>query len=172
MAPPTVITNRIIATHTNDEVLGSDIQLSESHRSSLRDTEDYFKKTKTIQDFCNRLKKMIAWIKQNYPEYHRVGNIALSEEQKADKRRFHTQEEDFKYKGLNVNIVKAFMSGHKFKPGTQTQYGFIHMRKYHNAIQHGASRAGEPLPQAYVIEMPKILQSLKKEKIKRKKMAG
>ena len=112
---------------------------------------------------------MIAWIKQNYPEYHRVGIIALSEEQKADKRRFHTQEEDFKYKGLNVNIVKAFMSGHKFKPGTQIQYGFIHMRKYHNAIQHGASRAGEPLPQAYVIEMPKFLQSLKKEKNQAKK---
>ena len=36
MAPPTVITNRIIATHTNDEVLGSDIQHSESHGSSLR----------------------------------------------------------------------------------------------------------------------------------------
>ena len=109
MPRTSVHTTRIVPTTSNEEVLGSNIQLQEAHGSSMRETEDFEKKRKTIKDFCNRLKRMTSWIKDNYPEYYNVGVIQLSNEQKADKPRCHTQEEDFKYSGLNVQIVKAFI---------------------------------------------------------------
>ena len=102
MPRTSVHTTRIVPTTSNEEVLGSNIQLQEAYGSSMRATEDFEKKQKTIKDFCNRLKRMTLWIKDNYPEYYNVGVIQLSNEQKADKRRYHTQDEDFKYSGLNV----------------------------------------------------------------------
>ena len=168
--PRTAIhTTRVIPATNNEEVLGNDIQLHEAHGSSMRETEDFEKKRKTIKDFCNRLKRMTSWMKNSYPAYYNVGVVQLSDEQKADKRRYHTQEEDFRYSGLNVQMVKAFMSANKFKPGTENQYSYEHMRKYHNAIQHGAYRACQSLPQSYVLGMDKFLLSLRKEKTQAKK---
>ena len=53
-----------------DEVLGTDIQLKDAHGRTLRETEDFEKKAGTIRDFCNRLKAMIKWVKEQYPEYY------------------------------------------------------------------------------------------------------
>ncbi len=43
---------------------------------------------------------------------------------------------------------------------------FCSYQEYHNAIQYGAMRAGESLPEQYTVEMTRYLNSSKKEKIK------
>ena len=159
----------LVLTNNTEGILGNDIQLTNAHGSSLRETEDYSKKARTVEDLCNRLKRMTEWIKENYPQYHQVGVVPLSAEQKADRKKYHRQEEDFIYKQLNVKMIQAFMSANKFKPGTTNQYGFVHIRKYHNAIQYGAMRAGESLPEQYTVEMTRYLNSSKKEKNQAKK---
>ena len=63
MPRTSVHTTRIVPATNNEEVLGSNIQLQEAHGSSMRETEDFEKKQKTIKDFCNRLKRMTLWIK-------------------------------------------------------------------------------------------------------------
>ena len=59
MPRTSVHTSRIVPATSNEGVLGSNFQLQEAHGSSMRETEDFEKKRKTIKDFCNRLKKMI-----------------------------------------------------------------------------------------------------------------
>ena len=169
MAQPRNRTRVVNMAADREEVIGNDIVLNESHGDSMRETEDFAKKLRTVRDCCNRLKMMIEWLKTHYPNYHSVGIIPLSEDQKADKGRYHKQEEDFIYDRINVKMIKAFMSANKMKPGTEKQYSFVHMRKYHNAIQHGASRAGQQLPQSYVIGMTKFLNSFQKENNQAKK---
>ena len=152
-----------------EDVLGTDIELKDAHGRTMRETEDFEKKAPTIRDFCNRLKVMVAWVKEQYPDYYQIGVIQLTEEQKNDKRRYHTQEEDFIYDKLSVKMIKAFMSSNKTKPNSQKQYSFVHMRKYHNSIQYGASRSGKALPVSYVTGMTKFLESFKKESNEAKK---
>ena len=132
MPRTSVHTTRIVPATNNEEVLGSNIQLQEAHGSSMRETEDFEKKRKTIKDFCNRLKRMTLWIKDNYPEYYNVGVIQLSNEQKADKRRYHTQEETVAWgsNGKSIHECEQVEAWNR-----EPIYSYEQMRKYHNAIQ-------------------------------------
>ena len=132
-----------------------------------------------MKDHNNRLKKMILWIKDEYPTYYTDGIVALTDEQKINKAQYHTTTHDFIYTGLNVSIIKAFMSGNKYKQTTvqniegeeppKVQYSYSHIRKYQDAILFGAGRAKQALPQEYDLDMKQFLDSLKKEKVKAKK---
>ena len=74
--------------------------------------------------------------------------IELSDEQKADKKRYYNQTHDLIYNKLNHNVFKAFLSAKKHKPnkftadGEPVHYSFSHLCKYHNA--------GVPNPQVPV----------------------
>ena len=153
--------------HTNERVvIGQNIALQQDHHSSLRDTEDFAKKRKAVEDYCNRINTIIKWIRENYPEYYEIGVVELTNQ---DRRDYHKQMHDLRYECLNVKMIKAFISAHKYKPNSDIQYGYVHMRKYHNAIQFGAKRAGVALPQEYCFQMQHFLSSLKREKTNAKK---
>ena len=119
-----------------------------------------------MEDYCNRINKIIKWIQNNYPEYYEIGVVELTNQ---DMRDYHKQTHDLRYECLNIKMIKAFISAHKYKANSDIQYGFVHMRKYHNAIQFGATRSGVVLPQEYCIQMQYFLSSLKREKANAKK---
>ena len=123
---------------SNERVIGEHIVLQESHTSSLRETEDFEKKQKTIENYCNRITNIIKWIEEHYPGYYEIGVVELTDRQKQENRRYHTQTHDLRYYCLNVNMIKAFISAHKYKGSAQIQYRFVHMCKNNNAIQYGA----------------------------------
>jgi hypothetical protein len=65
-----------------------------------------------MKDYRNRIKRMIEWIGENYAEdYYPVGVVEVTDEQQADPRRhYYGKNLDLKYSGLNVEIIKAFLS--------------------------------------------------------------
>ena len=149
--------------------------ITSNHSAVVRETEDHFKKQKTVNDHCNRLKEMIRWVHDNYREYYEQGVIELTEEQKADQKRYYKSTHDFVYNAINVDITKAFLGTKKYHPNKQTRsgkrvhYSFSHLRKFYDAILFGAYRAKSALPERYEIEMKTYLDSIKKEKTVAKK---
>lgn len=160
---------QIIIQNINETIIGEEIQLQAAHDTSMQETENFAKKQKTVNDYCCRITSMVKWVQQNYPQYYDLGVVELTNEQK-EKKKYHRQTHDFIYDKINIKIIKGFISANKFKADNPNQqYGFVHMRKYHNAIQFGARRAEVQLPQSYRLKMPLFLDSLKKEKTKAKK---
>ena len=128
-----------------------------------------------MKDHCRRLTEMINWVKVEYPGYYSESVRDLSEEEQADKMRYHTCKHDFLYWNLNVDVTKAFLSKKKYKAGKFTaegkpmQYSYSHIRKYHDAILFGSHRAKVTLPDIYEMNMVGFLDSTKKEKTSAKK---
>ena len=151
------------------------VEINAEHSAGIRETEDFFKSAKTVQDHNRRLMEMIKWVEQEYPDYYENGVVELAEEQKENKKRYHTSTHDFIYTNINVNIMKAFMSKKKYKPnkftleGKPIHYSYSHLRKYYDSVLFGAYRAKVALPEIYEMEMQGFLDSVKKEKVKAKK---
>ena len=152
-----------------------EVEILADHNEEVRATEDHFKAAKTVKDHNRRIMQQIRWVQAHYPEYAEQVVVELTDEQKADTGRYHKSTHDFLYQNLNVLVAKSFLAAHKFKPGKFTQdgtpihYSYSHLRKFHDAIIHGATRQGVPLPEVYEIEMRNYLDSMLKEKTKAKK---
>ena len=107
--------------------------ISANHSAVVRETEDHFKKQKTVNDHCNQLKEMIGWVETNYPDYYELVVTELSDEQKADSRRYYKSTHDFQYGQLDVGIMKAFLATKKYHPtkvtraGKRLHYSFLHL---------------------------------------------
>ena len=150
------------------------IDILPEHQASIRETEDYNKKRKTTNDYCNRLQNMCDLMEVNYPDYYNQGCIPITEEQQIDKVRCHKQKIDFNYSVLNVACIQACISAHKHTECNENgigtaQYSFVHLRKYKDAILHGSDREKQILPQGFEKIMRSFLQSLSKEKTQAKK---
>ena len=147
-----------------------EVAIRQEHSSAVRQTEDFCKKQKTVQDHNRRLMQMIEWIKTEYPAYYEEGIRELNDEQKADNKRYYKSTHDFVYNKLSPDIVKAFICAKaKYRGNSQTQYSFSHTRKFQDAILYGAWRARESLPEKYELEMNVFLDSTRKEKVQAKK---
>ena len=150
-------------------------EIQASHHTTIRETEDFYKAPKTVKDHCRRLTEIINWVKVEYPAYFLEAVRELSEEERADKKRYHTCKHDFLYQGLNVDVTKAFLAKKKYKKNKFTSerkpihYSYSHIRKYHDAILFGSHRAKVSLPEIYELEMIGYLDSTKKEKTGAKK---
>ena len=147
--------------------------MQDNHQAALDDTENHMVKEKTIQNYCNRLDSIITWIKSNYIDYYNNAVVELTPTQKQNKAKYHNSTHDLDYSSLNPEILKAFISANKMKPcrpnEQQKHYSFGHMRKYKDAIQYGAYRAGQVLPNIWETKMSPFMASLKKENTRAKK---
>ena len=56
---------------------------------------------------------MITWVKTEYSAYYDEGVVELTAEQKEDKTNYYKSTHDFVYNGINVSVIKAFMSAKK-----------------------------------------------------------
>lgn len=156
-----------------DEVI--EVDILDGHNEEIRATEDHFKAAKTVKDHNRRIMQQVRWVQQHYPEYADQVVVELTDEQKADTGRYYKSTHDFLYQKLNVKVAKSFLAAHKFKPGkfnsngVPIHYSYSHLRKFHDAVIHGATRQKVPLPEIYELEMKNYLDSMLKEKTKAKK---
>jgi hypothetical protein len=144
-------------------VLGGEIQIHQAHLESVQQTSNFRISTKCMQEYRRRNAKIIEWIQREYLAYYLLGTISVTEEQAADPRlHFFGRDRDFVYTGLNVEVIKAFMSVHKTKANGK-HCSQVNIRKYHDAIQWGAEEVRQVLPLSYFVEMDAFLDSSKKE---------
>ena len=119
------------------------------------------------------MKVIIQWLKDQYPQYTAAGGvISISQEHARNPNFFqHTNTEDLKYNGINVTLIKAFLSSAKRKSNGKI-CSFSNIRKFHDSILFGAEQASEVLPQIYHQEIQKFLESFKKESVKAKRQGN
>jgi len=152
--------------HQTDDampVLGADIAIHDEHRASVRQTKSRDRELTTKRDMCNRLKHIMDFWKEKYPDYYTIGVHELTEEELSDSDKFfYKNKHDIVYTGLNVDFVLYFMADKKTKANGKTA-SHVQIRKYKDAILWGAGQAKTPLPSSYYDEMQSYLQSFKKE---------
>ena len=138
--------------------LGYNITIDESHQDKIEEKESFRKAQKTKKDHNNRLKETLIRILDVYPEYSITGIIELSDDQQKDKDKYYNNKYDLIYYGLDVSIIKAFMSAKKIKRNKTTEdgrlihYSYSHIRKYKDAILYGSARCRQSLPGEYEFE--------------------
>ena len=110
---------------------------------------------------------MIKWVETEYPDYYQESVVELTDEQKADRKRYYTSTHDFLYGNLNVNVTKAFLATKKYhknkltRDGKPVHYSFSHLRKFYDAILFGSYRARVPLLIEFEMEMKAYIDSMK-----------
>ena len=145
---------------------GAGVTATAEHLEALRETEEH--SVQCVPDYRNRQKKMIAFWKAHYPAYYEQVVYNLSAEQRSDRRRYHTSTQDVRYDRLNPKFMKYFLSGDVKIKADGKHYSFDHIRKFHDAVLHGAKVAEEVLSPLYLSQMKAYLKTLKKEKAKAK----
>lgn len=144
-------------------ILGSDLQVQDAHRAAVRATEQKDKELKTKRDMRNRIQHIYKFWETEYPDYYGIGTKGLTDAELSDPDQFHHRNKrDLQYTGMNVKMVKAFLGSKKFKDSGKMN-GFSNIRKYHDAILHGAKCANVRLPREYYEEINKFLDAYKKE---------
>ena len=108
-------------------------------------------------------------MKSKYRSYVRAGGVVRVTQQDKSNPVFYVwkAKHNLKYTGLNVNMIKVFLSQINTKSNRKT-CSYIHIRKYHDKILLGLEKPKQPLPPDYIQEMPKFLDSFKKETRKAK----
>jgi len=110
----------------------------------------------------NRIKHIIDFWRDTYPDYFEIGVRTLCPEERADPDKFfHRNTEDIVYAGLNVQMILSFMAHKKCKPNGKT-CSHVQIRKYNDAVLWGANQAKELLPSSYYDEMKNFLDAFKK----------
>ena len=160
--------NRTQVPASQDTLLGEDLALTEEHASAVLDTTSQQRKEQTRRLHRNCLKRMMEWIKLNYPMYYEMGVRDLTEEEMADRSKaYHNNKQDFVYSGLNPSFIMAYIGANKVKKtnalGAKIIYSESWARKHHDAILFGAEMAEEPLPAGYNQKLVSFLASYKKE---------
>lgn len=152
------------------DIVGGDIGLQNLHRVQIQETEGNRRKLKTIHEHRNRLRVIINWLKQEYPEYAEAGGVVQISQEMLDNPNFcqHNNTEDLAYAGINVALIKAFLGSVKRKANGKI-CSYEHIRKFHDAILFGAEQAEEILPRLYHQSIHSFIDSFKKESVKAKR---
>jgi hypothetical protein len=142
--------------------------IAEEHTNEITVTEQSQMEDRTRKEYRNRIRHIYRWWKDSYPEYYEIGTVLLNEEDKKDTVAFHnTNDRDLVYAGLNVAMVKSFLSVKKKKrvstSGDTILSSVSDIKKYDDAIKWGSQRANQPLPSTYYREMNVYIQAYKKE---------
>ena len=96
-----------VATSTSTAVMaGTGIEGRAEHLRELQETES--NTVKCVLNYRNRLKHVIKFWKDNYPEYHNEVVFDLTTAQKSDKRLYWTATRDLRYELLNPHMMKLF----------------------------------------------------------------
>ena len=97
-------------------IIGEEIELDQEHDDAIHTTEKALMSNKCRTNYRNRMNEMIQWLERKYPQYWVEGTRELTEVERANKRlHHHTNKRDFVYAGLNVRLIKGFLSEKKVK---------------------------------------------------------
>jgi len=144
-------------------ILGEEIAIQAAHQDAIRATKSRDRELNTKRNMRNRLKHIIDFWSEKYPNYYAVGVRQLTEADFSDPDKyFHKNTCDLIYMGLNVNMDFAFMA-HKKQEVNGRTCSHVQLQKYNDAILWGAAQAKEALPSSYYDEMREFLEAFKKE---------
>ena len=69
---------------------------------------------KLQKEYCNRIRHIYVFLKENYPEYYAIGVLKVSEDNNVDRNLlWHNNGEDLVYSGLHIKFIKAFLAHSK-----------------------------------------------------------
>ena len=124
-------------------IIRGDAPILEEHSSEITATEQSQMEDRTRKEYRNRIRHIYRWWMEAYPEYFEQGAYVLSDDQKRDRVAFHhTNERDLIYSGLNVQMVKSFLSVKKKKrinaDGKAVLASISDIKKYDDAIKWGS----------------------------------
>ena len=107
----------------------------------------------TRRNYRSHISRIIKYFQENFPEYHQIGVRQLTQEEVADRTRYHfNYREDLIYTGLNVQFFMYFLSStDKRSDGKLKSHEDI--RKYRDAILWGSKIAGQHLPSSFYDSM-------------------
>ncbi len=144
----------------------SSFRLSAAQEAAVLETRSHV--IKNLREYRNRNEETMNYFQEHMPEYYRDVVYNLTPEQKTDPSRFYyAATRDFKYDRLISTPMTAFCShGKKWKDEAKTkQYGFSHIRKYHDAILKCSEYSGgSHVTQEYRDEMNAYIKSMEREK--------
>lgn len=155
-------------------IIGENLELNPGHHDDIVATEQQAMNDSTRRDYRNRLQHIYKWWEKEYPEYYENGTRELDDADLANKAAYHHRNKrDLIYRGLNVDMIKAFLvfkkKKKKDKEGRIILGSVSDIKKYDDAIKWGAGRAASRLPTAYYREIEQFLNSFKKEHKQAKK---
>jgi hypothetical protein len=150
-------------------ILGEDLQIDALDVAAVQDTEAFEKVLNTMRDYRNRIQALCEWMQEEFPKYVELGGVvSITDAQKSDRAFFaYKSTLDLRYDGLNVRIIKIFMSKRKIKADGKI-FSHGHIRKYRDAILWGADKAVQTLPSNVRPQLKKFLEPYLKETKKAK----
>ena len=154
--------------NATDIIDDESFQYQHGHDEAIQETESAARSDKVKADYCNRSKEMVDWVRVKYPDYYRSGVVAITEEERNDPRLYyHKMTHKLVLRGINVKIVKAFLSEKKVKvTGSNNEIAkynsFSHLRKYDDAIKFMAEQEDINLSEEYYTQMDNWLKAYKK----------
>ena len=140
----------------------SSLIITTEHNKAILETEAYKKKVRTLREHRNRIKHVHEFLEKSYKDYFTIGTREITEEELRDPSKYwHKNKRDLVCKGINIKVLKAFLSTKAKKENGKTS-SYSTIRKYFDAILCGSKEAKEPLPPSFYTEMEIYLMSFKK----------
>jgi hypothetical protein len=117
------------------------VQLKVEHNEAFAATLRKLSVDKTKNDHCNRLHRMIEWMKTEYPEEAKDCTVKLTQENKSDPfKHFHNMTDDFVYDKVRYQYIAAYLSSIKKKENGKFR-SISDYRKYYDALQFGCRQS-------------------------------
>ncbi len=150
-------------------IINNGIAIDAEHAEALQHTQAKEMEDKTWKEHRRRIRHLYTWWQGKHVDYFDNGIHSHSGDEKKNPVLYHfTNDWDIIYKGLNVNLVLAFLVMKKTKArGKMSSVSDI--TKYNDAIKFGAGVAKQCLPTEYYERMDKFMAAYKKEHIGAKK---
>jgi hypothetical protein len=150
-------------------IINNGIAIDAKHAEALQHTQAKEMEDTTRKEHRRHIRHLYTWWQDKYFDYFDNGTHALSDDEKNDPVLYHfTNDWDIIYKGLNVNLVLAFLVMKKTKANGKKSLVYD-ISKYNIAIKFGAGVAKQHLPTEYHERMDKLMAAYKKEHTAAKK---
>jgi hypothetical protein len=133
--------------------------LSEEHRLTIFTTEDQGMSDGVRKDHRARIRRIIKWLQEHYPDVADSSVCVITIEDRADPRLYFrdADEYDFMYSGLDPQYILGFLADLKNKKEGGKFYGPSHISKFFDAIKWGSLVSNRRLSTHFYTEMDKFM---------------
>ena len=162
--PEDRLTDDTTATNTGGE-------LSADHQAAIFSTQHQGMSAASRKDHRNRIRRIINWLREKYPDVCDASTVVVSVEMSADPSMYYFDgdEYDLKYAGLDPQYILAFLAELKNSKAGGKYYGVSHMSKFYDAIKWGSVLANQRLSTNFYSKLDTFLAAYKREYADQKK---
>jgi hypothetical protein len=145
--------------------------LRPEYEAAIFNTEDKSMASIGRRDNRNRIRRMIMWIQENYPDIadRSVQTVLLEEKDMPHRYYWPDDDYDFVYAGLDPQYIKAFLAALGRSKPNGKMYGHYHICKFYDAIKWGSKVSNSLLSTDFFAQMDKFMVAYKKDYTAEKK---